>query len=206
MLRFSIIEAINKFIGLIITALLARILDDQLGTFIYYQTIYSYLYSTAFFSSDYKFLIYYKVDKSYIGTTDFYKTMVFRVALLLIILTIAPFFLISLTEFAFWPFYISIAASLIVSEFVLFVNEEKKELITYRFLSQVIALFLTLLFYYKLINVYYAALIIMAQNVVLLFSTFLYSKKYFIKNISIKPFFKLFNLSSLSVRVELIGF
>jgi hypothetical protein len=184
MLKFSIIEVINKLIGLVITAVIARILDEKLGTFIYYQTVYSYLYSISVFSSDYKFLINYKKNKDYIGSTDFYHTMVLRVLIVLIIITIAPFLLSDLDQFAFWPFYLCIVISLIVSEFILFVNNEKKGLILFRFISQFLALVLAIMFYKGIINQYYIALIILIQNGVLLIFTFSLAQKHIQSNLS----------------------
>ena len=206
MLKFSLIEGFNKVIGLVITALIARLLDDKLGTFIYYQTVYSYLYSVGVFSSDYKFLIEYKKDKDYIGSLDFYNTMVFRGCIVVLILFIAPFFLIDLNDFAFWPFYVSIIVSLLVSEFVLFINNEKQGLIFFRFLSQTSALVLTILFYYNVFSIYYIATIIMLQNCSLIIASFLLSKKYIVPKLSYDRFLTSFKSFSVKKIIELLGY
>src|SRR4051794_16624647 len=112
MLRFSIVESINKIIGFLITALLARILADDFGTYLYYQTIFGYMYAFSLFSSDYNFLVNYQIDRKYISSPAYFRTIFLKIILVTAILIFSIIFLAPhFTKFAFWPYLISVTAT-----------------------------------------------------------------------------------------------
>jgi hypothetical protein len=179
MLKFSTIEIINKIIGFVVTALLARILTNDFGTYLYYQTIFGYLYAFALFSSDYNFLVNYKIDKQFIGSKAYYQTIFIKLVLVVLILIISIFYLIpNFKSFAFWPYLISIASSLFVYDFILYIENDKKNLILYRFLSQLATIGCVLLFYFQLLDSYYITIIQAVQTVLMTFGTYLAANKY----------------------------
>jgi hypothetical protein len=191
MLKFNTIEIINKLIGFVITALLARILTKDFGTYLYYQTIFGYLYAFALFSSDYNFLINYKTDKHYLGSIAFYQTLFIKLILVLLILIVSIFYLTpKFRSFAFWPYLISIASSLFVYDFILYVENDKKNFILYRFLSQLATLGCVLLFYFQLLNSFYITFIQALQTFILTFGTYLAASKYLPKKIERSSFIK----------------
>lgn len=179
MLKFNIIELINKFTGFIITALLARILTDDFGTYLYYQTIFGYLYAFALFSSDYNFLVNYKINKEYIGSLAYYQTLVIKMILIILVLLVSIYFLTYYNDFAFWPYLIAVASSLFVYDFILYVENDKKNLILYRFLSQVATLGCVLLFYFQLLNLYYITVIQAVQTLILTLGTYKAALRHF---------------------------
>src|SRR5688572_7214615 len=102
MLRFNLLEAINKLIGLVIIAVLSRILADQFGAYLYYQTVFGYLYAFALFSSDYNFLINFKINKNYLTTAGYYQTILLKASLIILVILFSAIFLLpSFTQFSF---------------------------------------------------------------------------------------------------------
>lgn len=191
MLKFSTIEIINKIIGFVATALLARILTKDFGTYLYYQTIFGYLYAFALFSSDYNFLVNYKIDKQFIGSKTYYQTIFIKMVLVILIVIISIIFLIpKFRAFAFWPYLISIVSSLFVYDFILYVENDKKSLILYRFLSQVVTIGCVLLFYFHLFDSYYITIIQAVQTVLLTFGTYLATHKHIPRKVEASGFLR----------------
>jgi O-antigen/teichoic acid export membrane protein len=216
MFKLNIIEIANKTLGFVITAFLARVLINDFGTYLYYQTIFGYLFSFALFSSDYNFLINYQINKEYLKSELYYQTVFIKLIIVVSILIFGFFSLIhKYTEFAFWPYLICVGLSLFSYDFILYVENDKKNLILFRFLSQLTSLCVVLLFYFQLANPYYITMLQLVQTAVLGLGTFYASKKYHQKKIDLQSFWlaikrisylKIWNAFSYFLLRNFIGF
>ncbi|MTI31883.1 hypothetical protein [Xanthovirga aplysinae] len=185
MLKFTIVEGINKVLGLFLTAIISRLLTQELfAEFLYYQTIFSYLLVFSILSSDYKFLVNYKINKSFLGSPPFYQTLFIRGVFVLLILVISPFFILYYDRLAFWPYMISIAGTVILFTFIMYVEGEKQKLMKYRFWAQVISILFVLVFYFNWLSPYFITSLQAFQNLFLTIGVFFVAKKY------IAPYFK----------------
>jgi hypothetical protein len=190
MIKLNIIEIINKALGFVITAFLARILTKDFGTYLYYQTIFSYLFSIALFSSDYNFLINYQIDKQYLKSDLYYQTVFIKSLIVISLLIVGIFYLIPrYTEFAFWPYLVCLVLSLFSYDFILYVENDKKNLILFRFLSQFATLITVLIFYFHLVGIYYITTVQLIQTAILTLGTFSVSGKYHRKRFELKTFY-----------------
>jgi hypothetical protein len=189
MFKLNVIEIANKTLGFVITAFLARVLMNNFGTYLYYQTIFGYLFAFALFSSDYNFLINYQINKQYLKSELYYQTVFIKLIIVIFLLLIGVFFLThKYTEFAFWPYLICIILSLFSYDFILYVENDRRNLILFRFLSQFISLCVVLLFYFHLANPYYITTVQLIQTSVLGLGTFYVSGKYHQKKIELHSF------------------
>jgi hypothetical protein len=189
MFKLNIIEIANKTLGFVITAFLARVLMNDFGTYLYYQTIFGYLFSFALFSSDYNFLINYQINKEYLRSELYYQTVFIKLIIVVFILIFGFSSLIyKYTEFAFWPYLVCVVLTLFSYDFILYVENDKKNLVLFRLLSQLISLCVVLLFYFQLANPYYITTVQLIQTAVLGLGTFYASEKYHQKKIELKAF------------------
>jgi O-antigen/teichoic acid export membrane protein len=189
MLLFSILESINKVIGFLITALLARILADDFGAYLYYQTIFGYMYAFSLFSSDYNYLVNYKIDREYISSAVYYRTIFIKIILVICVLIFSVLFLVPhFTKFAFWPYLVSVIATLFVFDFILYVEDRKKELVVIRMVSQLATLIGVFIFYFGVVDNYYITIIQVIQTSILTAGIFLAARKYLPEHSSWKAF------------------
>lgn len=179
MLRINLIEAFNKIIGLVITALLARTLADKFGAYLYYQTIFTYLFTIALYSSDYNFLINYKKDKQYFSTNQYYHVLLIKFVLLSICsIGLIIYIIRHNLPFTLFPYIIALCTSLFAYDGILYVEDKKKEIILLRLLSQLLSLGILLLFYFKFIDVYFITVVQAVQSVTLTFGTLYFAQKH----------------------------
>ena len=203
MLRFNILEVLNKIIGFGITALISRMLANDFGTYLYYQTVFGYLYAFALFSSDYNFLVNFKINKNYLQSTAYYHTILLKIALVFLVILFTIIFLLpSFTHFSFWPYVLAVIVSLFTYDFILYVEDDKKRLIFYRMVSQIVTLAGALLFYFHLIDVYYVTVLQIIQTMILTFGTFMAAKKYVPRLFHFKKFMEAATSISPSVLFE----
>lgn len=184
MLKFNIVEFVNKIIGIIIMALITRILSKaEFDIYLYYQTVFGQLLIFSIFSTDYKLLISYQIDKEYIKSNSFYTILNYRTLFTCISVILSITLLNQSDTIAFWPFLFSILSCLFLFDSILYVENSKNSLIYLRLLSQIISASLLLFYYFKIFSSYYIAFIQVSQTIILTAGTFLIANKYL--NISI---------------------
>ena len=175
----------NKIMGVVTTALISRTLLENYGGFLSYQMIFSYLLVFSLFSSDYMFLIKYKTTNNYLQSDSFYQIyglkIIFVFAVLLFGMILVPKSLV----FILWPYFISIALSLFLFDFVLYIEGDKIGLIKFRFISQFVTLLLAGIFYLKYLPFLYITILQPFQTAILTLGTFFVAKKY----ISLPPIY-----------------
>lgn len=140
MIFFYIVETINKFIGVFLTALTARCLSQEFFTiFLYLQQVYSYLQEGTFLASCQKNLIEYSKNEGYLLSDEFKIVQWIKLALFFFFGTILIYVSLN-SEIVFIYRLASLFCVLFVFDFVLYVKNDYKTLVIFRFLSQIFIL------------------------------------------------------------------
>ncbi|HWN89696.1 MAG TPA: hypothetical protein VNM35_11565 [Chitinophagaceae bacterium] len=96
----------------------------------------------------------------------------------------------------------AVIVSLFTYDFILYVEDDKKRLIFYRMVSQIVTLAGALLFYFHFIDVYYVTVLQIIQTMILTFGTFMAAKKYVPRLFHFKKFMEAATSISPSVLFE----
>jgi O-antigen/teichoic acid export membrane protein len=199
MWKFNFVEGLNKVIGILVVAIISRVLLSEYGEYLTYQTVFGYLFLLSIFSTDYMFLVEYKASEQFLKTRLFRNAMRFKMLMIIVSLIFLLLLMPSYDTFIFWPYGISLVLSFLSFDFVLYIKDLKIGLVKFRFLSQLITFLLAVLFYFKYLPVYYITILQPVQTLVLVIGTFYIAQKSLHLNL---VFFKkiIFDWSEFSIR------